>query len=243
MLSKFLLLTVFIYILFPVNSSADPVNAVPIEVNQAIVSIYGGPKWHDQKLIEFLKTDTGFVTAQFWSRLSVNGVNRLLVIVSIEPKEIPDENHVPLIGGAILKQVGSKWIVESENKILGWGGKHNDIGAVSIVRVGKEKYGIEITESDEVRGFESISTRVFIPVDQKLELALEVAAGGPEGDGPCENKNFPPQSLGISYISVPNSEYFDINSSAEYNEGDCDNNVRRETQTLYHLHNGKYSPE
>jgi hypothetical protein len=243
MLSKFLLLIVLIYIGLPVNSNAALVNVVPIEVNQAIVSVYGGSKWHDKKLFEFLKTNTGFVTAQFWSNLSVNGVNRLLVIVSIEPKEIPDENHIQLIGGAILKQVGSKWIVESENKILGWGGKHNDIGAASIVRVGEEKYGIEITESDEVRGFESFSIRVFIPVDQKLELALEIGAGGPEGDGPCENKNFPSQSLSVSYIPVPNSEYFDINASAEYNEGDCENNVRRETQTLYHLYNGKYSPE
>jgi len=241
MLFKFL--SVAIVVGFCANLNAETVNEFPIEVNQAIIDVYGGLKWHDKRLLEFLKTDIGFVAPQVWSNLSENGVDRLLVIFSIEPRETPNQNHVPLIGGVILKKIGSKWVVESESKILGWGGKHNEIGHVSLVRVGNEKYGVEITESDEVRGFESFSTRIFIPINQELKLALEIGVGGPEGDGPCENKNFPSQSLSVNYIPVPNSDFFDISSSVAYNEGDCENNVRRETQTFYHLHNGKYSPE
>ena len=93
-----------------------------------------------------------------------------------------------------------------------------------------------------MRGFENFSTRIYVPTNRELTLALETGAGGPEGDGPCENKVYPPQSLSVSYVPVSQLDYFDVLVSAQYNDGNCETNVRRVETTIYRFRSGKYLP-
>src|ERR1039457_6313575 len=136
---------------------------VPDDVKTAIIDLYGGTKWKDKRLSEFLKVDTGYVNLQYWKKFSEGGSEKLLVIGSIaDTKEPITDYHAyaPLMGGAIFRKLNSKWIVESENRIIGWGGGFGDVGQIDVVQVGRDKHGVSIREWDMHQGYEYIGTRI-----------------------------------------------------------------------------------
>jgi hypothetical protein len=215
------------------------------EAKEALLAIYGGFKWKDERLMEFLKSDTGYVTPAFEKHFIENGTDKLLVIGIISTDTDPiDACHacVPLIGGAIFVKQNSKWIVESQNRVFGWGGPFGAVGDTEIVQIGKEKTGILIRNSDMHQGYENLDIRLFVTYQGRIVESLN--DGFPESPtmGACEKIDAPDPSFDIKFEPVKDSDYFDVVTRAQFNEGNCEKFERKDITTRYRLSEDQYDP-
>jgi hypothetical protein len=218
------------------------------DASKALASLYGGLVWKDKILAKYFggKT-TGYLIPVFEKRFTEGETEKYLVLGHITPE--PTETYVchactPLIGGAIFVKQGSKWVVESKQKIIGWGaGLAQD--DISIEKNGPVKYGVLIRIDDAHQGYEDRRERLLVPNQKNLDVALEVGYVEKPGPAACleGNIDFPAQSVEIKFEQGNNAEYFDAVVHVEYNEGVCDKeNIRINKTTRYQYHKGKYIP-
>lgn len=214
------------------------------EAQKALIDLYGGTTYYDKRLFKYFKNATGYVTPVFERKFSEGGKEKLLVVgVITTSEERIDSCHacVPVIGGAIFIKQGSKWVVESEQKIIGWGGPYGSEGDISVVQIGKNKYGVSIRDTDMSQGYESLGIRLLVPYNGKLVEALQDGFSESPSEGACD-PNPLPQSFDVKFVPVNNAEYFDIVTRAKFNEGNCEHYVRQNKVKRYRFHNGTYEP-
>lgn len=213
------------------------------EAKEALLALYGGLKWEDKRLIEYCEYQTGYITPAFESRFTEGGTEKLLAIGIIAPEEgsiSACHACVPLIGGAIFVKQGAKWVVESEDKIIGWGGPYGTTGDIRIVRIGNDKFGVLIKVNDMHQGYEDIRYRILVPKNGRLILALDIGFSEQPSEGACEDVTNLLQSIDLNFEPTDDSEYFDITARFQFNDGDCKHIVRKDETLRYRLKDGEY---
>ena len=228
-----------------ISTSASDAAKVSDEAKKALIGIYGNSIFIDKRLVKFLKVDTGYVTPVFEQTFTEGGNKKLLVVGVISDAEKPmPACHacVPVIGGAIFIKLRDRWVVESEQKVIGWGGPFASEGQISLVHIGKDKYGVSIRNSDMHQGFEYSGVRILVPRNGNLDLALDVSFTDKPSEGACEFSNKLPQSLDVKFEPANRNGYFDAVIRMQYNDGDCNKSVRYDKTTRYILRDGKYDP-
>lgn len=230
------------------SNNANPViNKFHIsdEAKGALLDLYGGIQLNDKRLVEYINVETAYVIPVFEKHFISEGSEKLLVLgVLSETDGAIQDCHActPLLGGAVFSKQGQKWVVENEQKIIGWGGPFGTLGDIDIVLTGKNKYGVAIRVSDMHQGYENMFVRVFVPYNGKLVEALGDGFAESPSENACENINIQPQSFDVKFEPANDADYFDLVTRSQFNEGDCEHFVRKDITIRYRFNNGKYLP-
>lgn len=222
-------------------------NKVSVEANEAFLSFYKGTSWAGESTDKYFNERTEYVSLKFEGRFTEGGINKLLVIWYLTPSPLDDflcHACVPLIGGAIFKQQDSKWIVESAQKIIGWGDVL-ETGDFNLVQIGPDKYGVSIHITDAHQGYEDDRFEILVPYKGSLITALVDGFYEKPGDAAYiegNNVELLPQDLSIKFVPGKNPEFYDAVVRARYNDGDSQKLVRKDQTNRYQFHDGKFEP-
>jgi hypothetical protein len=186
----------------------------------ALTFLYDGPIWHSPDLIKYFDgKSTGYVTLAFESSYRERNVDKQVVIYHITPKPAEEwQCHLctRLIGGAIFIFSDNRWKIESVNRIIGWGG-HPGGEKITLEKIGKDKYGLMLAESDAHQGYETEYHDLIIPIKGSLQVALEAGFYEKPGSGECGDDT-PSQKMNMAFDSPQNAEYFDVLTEMQFNE-------------------------
>jgi hypothetical protein len=218
---------------------------VSADAKKVFAELYGGSVWKDEALAQYFKDkNSGYLAPIFEERFTEGGLEKLLVLGHIAPEPIEEyfcHACVPLLGGAIFLRQGTGWVVESAQKIIGWGDAFGG-GRFSVIPIGPAKYGVAIRSSDAHQGYEDLRGSILVPDHGKLNVALTVGYSERPGPGACLDVGLLPQGVNITFEPVGNSSYFDAVVQVQYNDGNCEHSVRVEKTVRYRFLNGKYEP-
>lgn len=220
-------------------------NKISVEAKDAFLNLYGGAIWTDKSIGDYFKDKTeGYISPKFEGRFIEGGINKLLVLGYITP----DEDYfchacVPLVGGAVFQKQESKLVVESAQKIIGWGDVL-ETGTYELVQIGPDKYGVSIHITDAHQGYQDNKFEILVSYQGKLNIALDAGYVERPGDAACidDNVELPKQDLSLKFEPGKNPEYFDAIVRARYNDGACQHWVRKEETRRYQFHDGKFEP-
>jgi hypothetical protein len=212
------------------------------DAQKALALIYGSLEWNDKKLSEYFKDKTvGYISLDFDSIYTEGGKEKHFVIAHITPSPIEEYRcHActPLVGGAVFAKSKNGWVVESENKVMGWGNAFGE--DFKLEKIGADKAGLVLRIQDVHQGYENKSTKLFISYNGKLNPVLEVGFGESPGPGACM-EGAEAQSINVRFEPGNQSEYFDAVADIQYNEGNCGKLVVKKQSSRYRFAGGKYA--
>jgi len=118
-----------------------------------------------------------------------------------------------LIGGVVFAKAKDDWIVESESRIIGWGGAFGE--KIKLVKIEPEKHGLATEVSDVGQGLESMNVHLIVPFKGKLYDALDVGFDERPGSASC-GQDAPNQRVYIQCNETQKKEYFDVRSDVQF---------------------------
>ena len=223
------------------SDTEDQNFTVSPDAEQALYDLYGGKRWKDKRLSEYLDHTTGYVIPLFEKRFKENGKDKLLALAVISDRK--DDwgcsTCAPPIGGAVFVKHHGKWVVESRNKIMLQTGGYGQIGDIHLVRIAKDKLGVSITTTSGNMGDFSVWETILVPYHGLLSDALDVGIPESPSESACENP-LPRQIVNVRFEQTAGSTYFDAIATTGYNDGSCEDYIRRVETAHYSLQNGKY---
>lgn len=216
----------------------------PFDANDALVLLYGGKTWTHANLKKYFDgRSTGYISLAFDASYMENNQEKHIVISHITPNPADDYHcHActPLVGGAVYVKSKEGWSMESESKIIGWGSSLGE--AISLDKIGPERYGIFLAIDDAHQGYETKYINLIIPYQGALDIALQVGFTEKPGPGAC-GKAAQAQKVGINFVKARDSEYFDVVANIKRNGGRCRKSMPVYRKTArYKFVNGKYEP-
>jgi hypothetical protein len=198
------------------------------DVEKALKLVYGDLIWSDKILKQFENfkdSDEARICSVFDASFKEQHVEKHVVIAALTPNVEYYGCHAcwPLLGGAVFRNDGEQWSIESESKVLepgnGWGDKF------SLVKTGQDQHGVVHLVEDVHQGYEDKVASIFFPLEGQLfAQKFSTAITGTPGSGACE---VPDQHLRLSFTDgkmLPlrlYENYYEIVVDEQWNEGKC----------------------
>ena len=213
----------------------------PFDANKAMILLYGGQTWTSSDLKRYFKGQTtGYISVAFESGYNEKNSEKHFVIFHITPE--PAEQYMchactPLIGGAIYTKIKDSWAIETKSMIIGWGNAFGE--KISLVRIGKDRHAIMLLITDAHQGYETKYINLITPYMGVLKVALNVGFGEKPSSGAC-GEAASEQKVEIKFDETQKSEYFNIVTHIQYNEGTCQKLTVNKKTAIYKFVKGKY---
>jgi len=193
---------------------------------EALALVYGGSTWADPGTKRyggfFANADSVFVRPAFVAAFEEAGVAKRFVIAALEPSTDYTCNAcVPLLGGAVFRHDGERWVVDAANKLIGAGGGYGT--RYRLASVGRNHYAVVYQvsyKSDTVYQHAS----VIFAIDGVLAARFTTAERDTPGPGGCD---VPEPRLELSFTNGSdespryNEEYRDLVVDEQWNDGHC----------------------
>lgn len=173
-----------------------------------------------------------------------------IIITATVPAGEHYECHAcaPLIGGAVFRRSGKRWVLEAENKYITVTGKFGstDREVIRLAKIGSSRYGVIFQGDDVHQGYISNYVSLIVPYGKSLVEALQFFIEGP-GSAACPDNtgegfiNFEEQGIDVRYIKGESQiSYYDIETIVRYNSGPCDQVKAVKEVRYFRFIGGKY---
>ncbi len=204
--------------------------AVRASLGSAMTLLYGNYNndsktslWDNPVIPSMMKDSTGTLESHqpavvhvlLDQDISESGKRKHVLLTWAGPEDQTQVIHPSkvLIGGAVFLDEGDNWRLEAENKTIVWDGSFGQPGQASLVRIGRDRYGIRLEDGFYINGEDNESAHILIAWNATIvnALSLETVADnlgsicGERGHGPCYH-----DELKVDFVPGRNPEYFDI---------------------------------
>ncbi len=192
----------------------------------------------------------GRVSIIFDSPYRQNNFEKHMIITATVPAGKHYECHAcaPLIGGAVFRRSGRRWVLEADNKYITVTGKFGstDREVIRFAKIGPNRYGVIFQGNDVHQGYISNYVSLIVPYEKSLVQALQFFVEGP-GDAACPDNtgegfsNFEEQGIDVRYVKgETQTSYYDIETIVRYNSGPCGQVKAVKEMRYFSFISGKY---
>jgi hypothetical protein len=207
----------------------------------ALRLLYGSGVWRSDELKSYFQGQShGYVSLAFEASYIERDQDKHVVLLRITPR--PAEQYdchacTPLIGGGVFRWSGTKWVVESSSRIIGWGNPFGE--TFTVVEIGPDQHGILDSIADAFQGYETRSIRLIVPYKGAFRSALTIGFSERPGAGACENRSTAEQYADIRFRRA-DSELFEVDTKLQFNHGSCAKLSVRKQIRRYRFSGGQY---
>ena len=192
----------------------------------------------------------GKVSVIFDAPFRQNNFEKHMIITATVPAGEHYECHAcaPLIGGAVFRRSGRRWVLEADNKYITVTGKFGstDREVIRFAKIGPSRYGVIFQGDDVHQGYISNYVSLIVPYGKSLVQALEFFVEGP-GDAACPDNagedfgNFEEPGIDVRYVKGESqTSYYDIETIVRYNSGPCGQVKAVKEVRYFRFIDGKY---
>lgn len=191
--------------------------------DRALISVYGGLEWKSPELSRHadFRDGAAHVEPLFESIFLEDGATKRLVIGKLTPLGNRHYNcHAcsPLLGGAIFRQDGNRWIREAVGELIQpTSATHSSL---QLLQIGPQRFAILHRISDVHGGVQTREASLIFGVGNELAMRFKAGGFSAPGPGACP---LPEQRLLVGTENEPGEsrEYFDLIVDATWNEATC----------------------
>ncbi|MGC1128535.1 MAG: hypothetical protein WA875_03145 [Candidatus Acidiferrales bacterium] len=174
----------------------------------------------------------GVVRVDFDAAYRQIGVDKRIVVTSTKPAGQDYDCHVclPLLGAVIFSRRSGEWSIESEERYLTLGAPFGELPRYQLVRIGPEKFGVVIQQSDAHQGFEIEWIELIAPEGDTVRTVFTLTTRSDPNEDICSqisgnDESCVRYSIEYHFVPGPNPSYFDILTTKKVIAGAGENSL------------------